>query len=797
MAVYIPPSIRTVREDIQASVSITGGEVVPALIGTSLGKNAIIPAYQASLHTTPVFTFPALGLQGPVNNLIEVRSKSSGGITYKSGFDYVFNQINQTIDFSAATPLDAPYIFEEVEVDGASTLSSGTTYYWVITARKPTDINGPVMGETVASNQVSQQMTAANKQVRLSWLAVTGATEYRVYRTTVPGDYTGTKLIATVSGTFNTVFLDTGVSPISGSPPGLPTNGISVAANTAPYTLAPSQTLTVSVNGGGAQTVTFSATAAARTGVAGTYPTLFVGGETLSLKIDGGVTQLVTFTSGDQALLDVINRINSTIVGGAADNNSGQLRIKSDRLGTGSSVQIVGGTSLTKLGHTAGTTTGTGNVFDINSVTANEVSVAATAQLTGAIGGISGNGNPFVQTSTSGSSGSIQVSGGTAAAAIGFDNTIHTGSNSSAATALRRPALNSGSGTDEPFFLDYSYKAFFHFQVQRYTNLGNLISDYGLGSDLATGATLAMAGSGRGNNASIVLACSVPNDDLISHQTALQFLAKRKDVTLVVPLTVVSGIQTSVRDHVDTMSRVDFKRERLGIVGLPIGTQVGDEDTSGTAIFTARQLNDRRMILTYPWAFANVQGADGTVVETELDGWAVSAALAGLIASLPDRATSPTAQVLAGFTRLGVTLDEPEENLCGGSGVCVVTLEDGNVTVRDGITTTLDNEADAEISINLTDDLLRTTLRSQFKQFRGRKLLPNLLDQIQKRTIKILQQFVKFTLIAGFDPESVSATQDPDRLTFVIVRFSYQPIFPVRVIEFRYSFDLRTASLAA
>jgi hypothetical protein len=104
---------------------------------------------------------------------------------------------------------------------------------------------------------------------------------------------------------------------------------------------------------------------------------------------------------------------------------------------------------------------------------------------------------------------------------------------------------------------------------------------------------------------------------------------------------------------------------------------------------------------------------------------------------------------------------------------------------------------DMHPSIILTEDFLRKNLRTNFKTFRGRKLLPNLLGQVQNRTKKVLAQMVKAGLIVSFDASSISVAQDPDNLTNVLVSFSYRPVFPVRTITFQYSFDLTPITLAA
>lgn len=792
MGVYTPPSVRTVREDIQSSVVLTGGAVVTALIGTSLGKQSLVSGFGATFGATTSYVFTGLGASGPVASLVQLRSKLSGGILYKEGTDFTFNVSTQTIDWSASTPLRQPFTLDPTQQTGTSSLVQGTKYYYVVTALKTLDATGPVLGETIASNEASIMVSGTPNQVVVQWTTVTGAEQYRIYRTTTQGDYTGSALLATVVGEFTNVYTDTGTATTAGSPPGLATFGRSTASNLDPYALSPGQTLTVVIDGGAPQTVTFNAARATRSGVAGTFPTLFAGGETLTLKIDGGSLQTVTFAAGDQSEAQVISKINALIIGAFADDNAGQVRINSDKQGTGSIVEIVGGTGRATIGLAVGVTSGTGNVANISATTSLEVANQLTAQLTGGIGGRTAAFFPYAQTSTSGATGSVNVTGGTAAATIGFVAGVHNGATATAGTALRRPALNGGL-----FFADYVFVSFNHFTAKRFTNLGLLLAEYGLGSNLAIGGTLLMGTAGRGNNASVCVAMSVPADTLFNFQTALDFLSPRKDIDLVCPLTVVSGIHTSLKAYVDDQSSVDKRRECLGVVGFPIGTQVGDETTSGSAIFVAKSLADRRMVCPYPWPIVDIQNANGDIVTTELDGWASAAVVCGRIASLPDRAEPATSKQVFGIKQLGVLLDEQEMNLLGAAGVLVLEDEAGQIIVRDGITTSLDNQADAQISINLTDDFLRRTLRQSFRQFRGRKLLPGLLDQIQQLTNRVLSSFVKFQLIAGFDAQTISAYQDPDVLTTVVVTFTYQPVFPARIIEFRYSLDLSPVSLAA
>lgn len=113
--------------------------------------------------------------------------------------------------FSSIVPqLSAPTQSVPTPISGGS-LSSGTTYYWVITA-----LNGS--NETVISNEKSLAIVSPNQTASLSWNAITNATAYKVYRSTTSGTYTGSALVTTItSGATN--YYDTGTATTAGAPP--------------------------------------------------------------------------------------------------------------------------------------------------------------------------------------------------------------------------------------------------------------------------------------------------------------------------------------------------------------------------------------------------------------------------------------------------------------------------------------------------------------------------------------------------------------------------------------------------
>lgn len=90
---------------------------------------------------------------------------------------------------------------------GGGTFAAGT-YYWTITA-----INS--RGETIASNEVTATLSL-NQQQALSWVAISGATGYKVYRGTVTGQES--VLVATLGSV--TTYADTGIAGTAGTAPG-------------------------------------------------------------------------------------------------------------------------------------------------------------------------------------------------------------------------------------------------------------------------------------------------------------------------------------------------------------------------------------------------------------------------------------------------------------------------------------------------------------------------------------------------------------------------------------------------
>jgi hypothetical protein len=218
------------------------------------------------------------------------------------------------------------------------------------------------------------------------------------------------------------------------------------SGNAEPFNLAAGNTVVVKVDQGSTQTATFDAAAGTRSGTAGTYPTGFSGGETLLLKTDGGSVQTITFSAAASLVADVIAEVNAQLVGGFADDDGGELRITSDRKGTGSWVEITGGTGQATLDMAIGATQGTGDVSNIDAVTAAEaktiIETDTTAQVT-----VESGGEITIKTPTVGDTGYIQVDASSTADdadKFDLDNIEHQGSAAGPGTTGTATAYSDG-----------------------------------------------------------------------------------------------------------------------------------------------------------------------------------------------------------------------------------------------------------------------------------------------------------------------------------------------------------------
>ncbi len=208
-------------------------------------------------------------------------------------------------------------------------------------------------------------------------------------------------------------------------------------------------TLLVAVNGGAAATATFTGVAATRLSTTGPY--VLSNGMTLTLAFDGGSVQTVTFSTaqfvsiGAATPAEVAAVINASVTGGSASVDTNAVRLTSDRKGTGSGVNVTGGTANTPLTFTTGNVAGSGNVSNLAAVTVAEVETIVELAVAGCAV-TSASGAVRITSNTTGPASSIAVSAAsTLDTVFGIDNATHSGTTGAAVTCITANAKTDGS----------------------------------------------------------------------------------------------------------------------------------------------------------------------------------------------------------------------------------------------------------------------------------------------------------------------------------------------------------------
>lgn len=229
---------------------------------------------------------------------------------------------------------------------------------------------------------------------------------------------------------------------------GAASSGSETSANTGPYVFTNGQTVVVAVDGGGAQTFTFTGTAGSATSANG--PFTLANNETLNISINGVAQPVLTFVTSEfvsiaaataAEVVAVLNAFFAANLSGASAAVSGSaVVITSTQKGSASAVTITGGTAAAALNFTP--TAGTGNVPNLAVVTASQA--AAVIAPTGATVSVVSNAIK-ITSNTTGPSSSVQVTNAsTAAIELGFDNAVHSGSSGAAANTIHVVALSDG-----------------------------------------------------------------------------------------------------------------------------------------------------------------------------------------------------------------------------------------------------------------------------------------------------------------------------------------------------------------
>lgn len=252
------------------------------------------------------------------------------------------------------------------------------------------------------------------------------------------------------------------------------------------------------------------------------------------------------------------------------------------------------------------------------------------------------------------------------------------------------------------------------------------------------------------------------------------------DVNIVVPLPTqtISSILQQGRNHVETMSNIQNKRERMlftgAIAGLTPDNLIGNREAAVEDIGVLEGIqgddveeilsgsvedladyrvqsafgNTYRVVYFYPDQIVVQLGADRVL----LDGLYIAAAAAGYLSGVPNVAIPLTRKVLSGFTILRDKILRPIvlDNLLA-AGVAVVQPVAGGGRVIWGRTTTASGfPEEEEISIVFIRDQVSRSLRAGFEGFVGSPEDDTLQGSVTARAIAIINGLLSQKLITNY-----------------------------------------------
>lgn len=290
---------------------------------------------------------------------------------------------------------------------------------------------------------------------------------------------------------------------------------------------------------------------------------------------------------------------------------------------------------------------------------------------------------------------------------------------------------------------------------------------------------------------------------------ALQAL-ETQDVQIVVllPTQTFSAIQQAGRVHVETMSSVFYKRERVLFTGCQKGLTY--DQVIGNALAAPEDIglmegiqgDDPEEILDAniedlaDYSVANNFGDTFRVVwffpdeiirvirgtRTSLPGYFMAAAAGGLLAGEPNIAQPLTNKELVGFSILNNKLfTDSQLNVLVAHGICVVQPIIGGGRIIWGKTTTQSGfPEEEEVSIVFIRDYVAKTLRLSFRTFIGQPESFTIIPSLTSKAVGVLNSLVGLGFITAHRNLHVSRNDiDPRQFD---ISCEVQPNFPVSFI---------------
>ena len=292
----------------------------------------------------------------------------------------------------------------------------------------------------------------------------------------------------------------------------------------------------------------------------------------------------------------------------------------------------------------------------------------------------------------------------------------------------------------------------------------------------------------------------------VGWQAALQALETIEcDIVVPLPSQTISSIFETARVHVENMSNIQNRKERVlfigaingltpdnvtgvtpaavedigileGIQGATIQDILSGNTEDLTNYSVPNSFGDTfRVVYFYPdQIVVNIAGQ-----QTIVDGFFIAAAAAGFLSGVPNVAIPLTNKVLAGITILRNRMFRPIilQNLAA-SGITVLQPAIGGGLVIWGITTTQSGAPEEqEISIVFIRDRLAKSMRAVFQTYIGTAETTTLQGSLMGKANSTIQSFISQGLItASKNLKVVRDSVDPRQWDISV---AVQPVYPV------------------
>lgn len=298
----------------------------------------------------------------------------------------------------------------------------------------------------------------------------------------------------------------------------------------------------------------------------------------------------------------------------------------------------------------------------------------------------------------------------------------------------------------------------------------------------------------------------------VGWQEAYESLEKEEvDIIVPLPSQTISACMATARAHVEAMSNIQNRKERVlftgAIKGLTpenvIGTEaaavenigvlegIQGDDTSEILAGNVEDLTDYgvqnsygntfRVVYFYPDEIVVQIGADNVKVS----GFFIAAAAAGYLSAIPNVAIPLTNKKIAGFSILRDKLYRPIiRGRLVDAGICLLQPATGGGTVIWGRTTTASGfPEEEELSIIFIRDRIAKDMRTAFLGFVGQAEGPTLQGSLMARATGVLESFIGRGLITSYrDLKVIRDKVDPRQWNITV---QVQPVYPVNYIFIR------------